>query len=808
MRRKVWSLLLALCLTVSLATTAWAAKEFGPINRLRFEGTTVKWDAVEGANKYYAGLMRLEGNMAVMVKSLETTATSVSFENELKPYRQDLDTKFMVGVYALKTAQYNESPVYYTEAVAGLYLAQGYKTPMALSGEASIGVPYPGYYLRPTFSGTLYQAWRENESAVHYRWQISDSAAGSFADISGERERTHVVEGGEIGKYLRVVVTAEGYSGQIVSNVVRVEKGFPLPAERPQLSVGSNSRTGKPIIVVTNAKAHQEYTCTTVETRAPTEAFWRDAVSPSSDGMLSLNCTPGAVNYVYTRSKETATHAAGTELLRESAYIAETTAAAAAEVSSLRLEITGRERFGSSNAKYMVDDILEVTVSALPEGTAFKGIRADGWLWNFNTVNEFGNAAFYGDPGCKVPLEAGQYYTKAYIRLASAGAAKKLGVQYRLDNGELLTANQSLDVADEYGQYEISMVLLPTDLTVTAGDKVEGFQVQWMPEEAVMRNLDFDAGQSGAPLITFDEDTQTLTVDATAAKAGKYHYTAYVGRAEMDDMIVTVEARTAGAAEVSISAPQILPLTPGQRADAGVTVDPESAFASLVWMVEKPNLISVKDGFVTASPDAPYGATSTITVYTGTAGVTATILVVIVNEEGDVGVGDGGETAFTDVPSGAYYADAVAWAVETGVTKGTSETTFSPNDTLTRAQAVTFLWRAKGSPAPTSSYNPFADVKAGAYYYDAVLWAVENGITNGVSADEFSVDGKVTRGQMITFLWRTEGRPFDTGGKWYEAAESWAVSRRLLSGTAEDYTTDGKCPRSDVVYYLYRDLAQ
>jgi|GEM_PF-5524017 len=162
---------------------------------------------------------------------------------------------------------------------------------------------------------------------------------------------------------------------------------------------------------------------------------------------------------------------------------------------------------------------------------------------------------------------------------------------------------------------------------------------------------------------------------------------------------------------------------------------------------------------------------------------------------------------FSDVYESDYYADAVAWALAQDITNGIGGGRFGPAQTLSRCQAVTFLWRAKGRPAPKSRENPFSDVKSGEYYYDAVLWAVENGITNGIEGGKFGVDDDVTRGQMITFLWRTEGRPDDTGGAWYEAAENWANANGLLDGTAVRYSTDGLCPRSDVVYYLWRDLA-
>lgn len=162
---------------------------------------------------------------------------------------------------------------------------------------------------------------------------------------------------------------------------------------------------------------------------------------------------------------------------------------------------------------------------------------------------------------------------------------------------------------------------------------------------------------------------------------------------------------------------------------------------------------------------------------------------------------------FSDVVSNDYFAPAVQWAVENNVTNGIGGGLFGADAPLTRAQAVTFLWRASGCPEPTSASSIFTDVTdPNAYYYKAVLWAVENGITNGVGDNRFGNDSSVTRGQMITFLWRTMGKPGEqAGGEWYTAPESWAKENGLLSGTAEEYTTNGVCPRADVVYYLWRE---
>ncbi len=175
---------------------------------------------------------------------------------------------------------------------------------------------------------------------------------------------------------------------------------------------------------------------------------------------------------------------------------------------------------------------------------------------------------------------------------------------------------------------------------------------------------------------------------------------------------------------------------------------------------------------------------------------------------------NGISTGFDDVSAGAYYAQSVMWAAENGVTTGTSATKFSPEASCTRAQFVTFLWRAMGSPAPKSEKNPFSDVKSGAYYYDAVLWAVEKGITTGTSATKFSPNATLTRAQTVTFLWRLEGEPggqahfYDVpAGAYYADAVAWAAQKGITTGTSADrFSPNQTCTRAQTVTFLYRDL--
>lgn len=169
---------------------------------------------------------------------------------------------------------------------------------------------------------------------------------------------------------------------------------------------------------------------------------------------------------------------------------------------------------------------------------------------------------------------------------------------------------------------------------------------------------------------------------------------------------------------------------------------------------------------------------------------------------------------FVDVATGSYYEDAVDWAVENGITNGTDDTHFSPDGICTRAQAVTFLWRAAGSPKPEPRAMPFTDVPVGSYYYDAVLWAVENGITKGTSDTTFSPNMTCTRAQIVAFLWRSEkspaagiANPFADvkSTAYYADAVLWAVKENITKGTTSTtFSPNADCTRAQIVTFLWR----
>ena len=188
---------------------------------------------------------------------------------------------------------------------------------------------------------------------------------------------------------------------------------------------------------------------------------------------------------------------------------------------------------------------------------------------------------------------------------------------------------------------------------------------------------------------------------------------------------------------------------------------------------------------------------------------THTIEVIFMKANGNPQTG-----VFVDVATGSYYEDAVDWAVENGITKGTDNTHFSPDGICTRAQAATFLWRAAGSPKPETRTMPFTDVPAGSYYYDAVLWAVENGITKGTSNTTFSPNMTCSRAQIVTFLWRSEKSPAAGTANlfvdvkstvYYADAVLWAVKEDITNGTTNTtFSPDADCTRAQIVTFLWR----
>ena len=243
-------------------------------------------------------------------------------------------------------------------------------------------------------------------------------------------------------------------------------------------------------------------------------------------------------------------------------------------------------------------------------------------------------------------------------------------------------------------------------------------------------------------------------------------------------------------------------------ADAKLTVGTIRPAGTIAW--DLPLTTVLEDGKAYAWTFTP-ADTHNYTILTGT-------LVPYVDDGMDYipGVigGNTGSFNFHDVSRLDYFYDAVKWAAENGIASGTGRYTFSPNAVCTRAQTVTFLWRAAGSPLPRYRVCPFTDVQPSDYYYNAVLWAVEQGITTGLNATTFGPDVTVTRGQVATFLYRAASaakpntfNPFtDVKTTAYNyGAILWAYDNRITTGTSDTtFSPDAYCTRAQIVTFLYR----
>ena len=402
----------------------------------------------------------------------------------------------------------------------------------------------------------------------------------------------------------------------------------------------------------------------------------------------------------------------------------------------------------------------------------------------------------------------------------------KQGTLKLKDNTSFLANNYKLVVASG-SKFEITKAASPTlkditdsqKYTVTSGETAIG--TAGMPA---------DAGTLTYAKGTTESTTGTVAIDSWAVDAtGKVTYTLSGGAAgDTVTLSVTITSANYNDATVKVVITLTKPSSSGGGGGGGVTTYPIT-------------VKSAKNGDVTAShKSATKGATVTLTVDPDKGYVLDTLTVLdgkdkelkLTKKNGKYtftmpdskvtveamfkASAPTGKNPFVDVPAGSYYEDAVIWAVEQGITKGTSDTMFSPDATCTRAQAVTFLWRAAGSPAAKSGAMPFADVKAGSYYYDAVLWAVEQGITKGTSDTMFSPDATCTRAQIVTFLWRANGSPAVSGNSaftdvasdaYYAAAVTWAEKNDVTGGIGGGlFGSNNNCTRAQIVTFIYRSV--
>ena len=441
-------------------------------------------------------------------------------------------------------------------------------------------------------------------------------------------------------------------------------------------------------------------------------------------------------------------------------------------------------------------------------------------------------------PSVTAPTANTLTYNGTAQPLITAGSTSGGRMEYRLGNtgdysAEVPTATNAGtytvwykvvgdDTHDSVAEQSFSVSIAKAKVTATAksyaiqtGDKAPDLAAPVLGEHYTVDGLFGGDTLGGTAALTYEKDGTPVTPDTSAA--GSYdivlsgvtepmggNYEPLV----LKNGTLTISARPSSGGSSSSSKPTY-PVSSSSVKNGSVSFSTRSASkGSTVTITVKPD-----KGYELASLMVRDSNGNPIAVTPKTADTYTFIM-----PSGNVSVEPvfapiKAQPEFKDVASDSYYYEAVQWAVENGITEGTSADTFSPGASCTRAQMVTFLWRAAGSPAPKSAANPFKDISANDYYYEAVLWAVENGITSGTGADTFSPGATVTRGQTVTFLHRAAGSPWAgssafsdvSDSAYYAKAVAWAAENGITSGTGNSkFTPNAACTRGQIVTLLYR----
>ena len=494
-----------------------------------------------------------------------------------------------------------------------------------LNGTVSVntGSPTPGSYLNYQLGGEVYTL-KTNGATVNAVWQQSSDGETGWKDIS--TTTPYVVQDKDYDTYLRVRVDVPGYVGYLYSGVRKVTKAkCYIDVTDPQLII-SNDR-----LYVANAKNTQEYIILTTM-KLPTvltENDWANSKKPDSNGYLDMGGTKETTNYVYTRVRETGWMFAGTNVRFKSIYYGETTYTKDFQLTVKKVNgvssPTSESNLEEENGTYYANvstssDRLRVTATPIPENaTNFNGIKGDMWLMNGYSVggSQYGlNGRFYSDFQCTKEIDPDTYYKSVYVRLTRQSNNVQIAAQYTRGYNDLAYHSIYFFVGDADGNVLISnMGLVGGYTTIARGDVMTGLQMSIYPRKATVRTLTTtttDASSQGtAPIISFDTDNLTMTVDATNADNGTYFYNIYnnhVGVGHFNVKVVDTPVE-----EIHI-VPEKLSVDPGKQYELAAQLIPSNADGALAWWSSNTSVATVSsNGVVTIKEDAPIGAKATIT---------------------------------------------------------------------------------------------------------------------------------------------------------------------------------------------------
>lgn len=668
------------------------------------------------------------------------------------------------------------------------------------------------------FSGTITPGvyiWE-----CQFQWQRSTDGGSTWKDIPDATDGQYIPGAADMGENvrIRVVITKEGYLGEIVSTPAKVSKAAnDNTPSLPNVTAQKNADGTYTAFQISNFKSDQEYIYTT---SAPTSGNgWPTGGTPITSATVN-GLNQGSTYYIFTRYKESDTHQTGSKVSSTSVLLDNITMLNRV----ILTDANGRKYsfYGSGNIIYIKKgESMTLTAKTNPVG-------ATTWS-GFTFKSQYSASAPFTVTAPTGPVASGSTIPSVTIRGDTVGTGT-------------LAAEYGGYTPQSYGTWRVhvyenvsdigtaaDIIVAPSfpDLTMRPGETMPlpEYAVSVYPKGALDNyTLEWRIIKVGSGGAAYSMRDDNITLENGKIEPTKAHTGSEKTRLEL---VAVNKTKPTNISSFSPSvgfyitvgdAPLVeltgLTLTPkkvdlevGKSYQLSAVKEPANAEGSLTWTSSKPAVAAVdKSGKVTAKGEGT--ATITVTCGTKSAACTVTVSKPLVPEVPG--------TSFTDVPAGAYYEEAVGWAVEKGITKGTSDSTFTPDGVCTRAQAVTFLWRAAGSPAAKAGSLPFADVKAGSYYDDAVRWAVENGVTVGTSATTFSPNATCSRAQIVTFLWRAQkspaagsANPFDdvAGSAYYADAVQWAVQKDITKGTgATAFSPDANCIRAQIVTFLYRSM--
>lgn len=669
------------------------------------------------------------------------------------------------------------------------------------------------------FSGTITPGvyiWE-----CQFQWQRSTDGGSTWKDIPDATDGQYIPGAADMGENvrIRVVITKNGYLGEIVSTPAKVSKAAnDNTPSLPNVTAQKNADGTYTAFQIKNFRSDQEYVYTT---SAPTSGNgWPTGGTPITSATVN-GLKKGSTYYIFTRYKDTDTHQTGSKVSSTSVLLDNITMLNRV----ILTDANGRKYnfYGSGNIIYIKKgESMTLTAKTNPVG-------ATTWS-GFTFKSQYGASAPFTVTAPTGPVASGSTIPSVTIRGDTVGT------------GTLAAEYGGYPAPQSYGTWRVhvyenvsdigtaaDIIVAPSfpDLTMRPGETMPlpEYAVSVYPKGALDNyTLEWRIIKVGSGGAAYSMRDDHITLENGKIEPTKAHTGSEKTRLEL---VAVNKTKPTNISSFSPSvgfyitvgdAPLVeltgLTLTPkkvdlevGKTCQLSAVKEPANAEGSLTWTSSKPAVAAVdQTGKVTAKGEGT--ATITVTCGTKSAACTVTVSKPLVPEVPG--------TTFTDVPAGAYYEEAVGWAVDKGITKGTSDSTFTPDGVCTRAQAVTFLWRAAGSPAAKAGSLPFADVKAGSYYDDAVRWAVENGVTVGTSATTFSPNATCSRAQIVTFLWRAQkspaagsANPFDdvANNAYYADAVQWAVQKDITKGTgATAFSPDANCIRAQIVTFLYRSM--